>query len=546
MRLVIPPEKPEGYSKIKSSEPYVPADPDSVWDSDNGDNASQVVTKDQSHSHSGSDNASQVVTVTDSADEYEWGSLEISDTRIPLPLDRLPKGIAAFIRAASESLQVPPDLPFLLMLGVLSAATRGRIRVQPKHYDPGHIESCAIYAAVFMDPGERKTPILDLVAKPLREAEKDLIQESRPVVQQSEESHTRLSDRVKFTRGKCVKDPGNTDLQAEYDEAQSELNDFVPVVTPLLVVGDITPEKLPITMSEQGGSVALISDEGGTLKNFAGRFNDGNSNLDVVNQGFSGGQVRVHRVGGTAVVIEHAHLAVVLAVQPDVAREIKANKEMKDRGMLDRFLVAQPVSTVGDRKFRTDPIPEAVKDYWHAGIKSLVSVSSELLNSGDYRTLAVTPDSLALYENWWIITESRLGESGDLAKYKGWVSKCAGILPRVAALFALIENPQATQVETEHMESALSLWEYLLGQEQFVFGDPVTGSRAKVLAAVKELAQLGQSQFTARDIYWKLHAKPDLVKADLAHLQAANYVRQLPKQGTRSDKWESHPDLSTK
>ncbi len=542
-----PPEKPKGYGDIKSSEPQVPSDPDSIWDSDNGDNSSHVVTESQSHVQSASDNASQVVTVTDSAGEHEWGSLGISDTRIPLPLDRLPKGIAAFIRAVSESLWVPTDLVFLLMLGVMSAATRGRIRVQPKPYDPGHIEPCAIYAAVFMDPGERKSPTLALVVKPLREAEKNLIQESRISVRQSDESHIRLSDRVKLTRGKCVKDPGSIDLQAEYEEAQSELNDFVPVVPPRIVVGDITPERIATIMSEQGGSIALISDEGGTLKNLAGRYNNGNTNLDVVNQGFSGGPVMVDRVGREAVVIEHPHLAIVFAVQPDVAREIRANKEMKDRGMLDRFLVAQPQSFVGNRVCRTNPVPGTVSDYWHAGIKSLVSASSELLNAGEYRTLTVTPDSLALYESWWNNKEPRLGESGDLAEYKGWVSKCEGILPRIAALFALMENPQAEQVQGEHMEAALSLWPYFLGQVQFVFGNPVTGSQAKVLAAIKDL---GQPKFTLRDIHrkvqnqaWVKGDSANKIKAELTHLQAAGYVRNLPKQGTRSDEWEAHPGL---
>jgi len=231
-----------------------------------------------------------------------------------------------------------------------------------------------------------------------------------------------------------------------------------------------------------------------------------------------------------------------LAVQPDVAREIRANKEMKDRGMLDRFLVAQPDSLVGGRKFRSDPIPDVSRDYWHSGIRSLVSASSELVNAGQHRTLVLTPDSLALYEKWWISTEARLGESGDLAKFKGWVSKCSGTLPRIAGLFALIENPHATQVEAEHMRSALSLWEYLLGQFQFVFGSPVTGRTAKVLAVVKEFPD---SIFTVREIQRKKKFSSDEVKADLAHLRAGNYVRQLPKQGTTSDKWERNPALST-
>jgi len=99
-----------------------------------------------------------------------------------------------------------------------------------------------------------------------------------------------------------------------------------------------------------------------------------------------------------------------------------------------------------------------------------VAASSELLNAGQHRTLVLTPDSLALYEKWWISTEARLGDSGDLVEVKGWVSKCSGTLPRIAGLFALIENSQAALVGAEHMKSALSLWEYLLGQFQFVFG----------------------------------------------------------------------------
>ncbi len=251
----------------------------------------------------------------------------------------------------------------------------------------------------------------------------------------------------------------------------------------------------------------------------------------------------MHRVGRDPVLIKHAHLAVVLTVQPDVAREIRANSEMKGRGTLDRFLVAQPDTFMGQRAFNGALIPDAARNYWYSGIKSLVAASSELVNAGQHRTLVLTPDSLALYEKWWISTEARLGESGDLAEFKGWVSKCSGSLPRIAGLFALIENPHAAQVEADHMRSALSLWEYLLGQFQFVFGSPVTGSTAKVLAVVKELPD---SVFTVREVHRKLRKfSSDEVKADLAHLRAGNYVRQLPKQGTTSDKWERNPALST-
>lgn len=536
MRLT-PPEKPQGYSEI--GRPKVMT----VSDSDNGDKAPAVVTGTEIQALGEGDEARSVVTfgtVTEGESEYEWGELGVSDTRVPLPLNKLPKHLAEFVCAASESLQVPPDMVFLLMLGTMAAATRGRIKVQPKPYDPGHVEPCALYVAVFMDPGERKTPTLDLVTKPLREAETELIRESLLSVRQSEETFTRLAEQVKLARGKYVKDPGNVELQAEYDEAQNAQHNYVQVVTPHLIGGDITPERIPTIMSEQGGSFALVSDEGGTLKNLAGRYSEGGANLDAVNQGFSGGSIKVDRQGRERVVIEHAHLVIVLAVQPDVAREIKGNTEMKSRGLLDRFLVAQPQSFVGERKFRTDPVPAQVADHWHNSIRAVVAESTKLLGEGEYRTLAATPDSLSLYENWWNETEPRLGTEGDLAGHKGWVSKAEGILPRIAALFAVIESAQATQVEVRHMEAALSLWEYSLGQVQFVFGYPVTGSTAKVLAVIKEL---GQREFTVRQIHRKVKGEAERVKADLAYLQGAGNVRRLPMQGTRKESWETHPEL---
>jgi hypothetical protein len=98
-----------------------------------------------------------------------------------------------------------------------------------------------------------------------------------------------------------------------------------------------------------------------------------------------------------------------------------------------------------------------------------------------------------------------------------------------------------------HMQSAHALWDYWLGQIRYVLGDPVTGSTARVLAAAQKM---GTQEFTVREIHTKVQnqnwAKGDTankIKAELAHLARAGYVRHLPVEGTRSDRWELHPDL---
>lgn len=123
--------------------------------------------------------------------------------------------------------------------------------------------------------------------------------------------------------------------------------------------------------------------------------------------------------GQERVVIENAHLVIALAVNPDVVREIEGNTEMKGRGLLDKFLVTQPQSFVGGRKFRTDPVPAKVADHWHNSIRALITETTKPPGDGEYRTLTATPDRCSLYENSWNDTEPRLGTEGDLARYKG-------------------------------------------------------------------------------------------------------------------------------
>jgi len=537
-----PPPKPKAYSEIK-----VTRNPELTHsDSDNSDNHGAVVTHSISEQVTENDNHGAVVTVTVDSDEFEWGELPTTDTRIPLPLNALPEVIANLCESASKSLQVPPDLAFLPALAVLSGASRGRFAVQAK---PDHTEKVlALFTAVFMDSGERKSPTLALVDEPLREYEKELVKETSATVKESLQRQSFLERRVKICESKCAKAPDDSELQAEYDEARGELHNFVQAFSPRLIVNDITPEAMTSVMGQNGGNLTQLSGEGGFLKNLAGRYNSGTANLDGANQGYSGEPIRIDRLGRESVTIEPAHLAIGLVVQPHVLSEMKKSGEMKARGLLDRFLFAQPESWQGRRDYEnTEPIPARIRAAWNSKVKALVSESTAMLNAGEFRTLTLTPDSFRLHVQWNKETEPRLGHEGDLVPFRGWVSKYSGMVLRIAALFTLLENPHAQEVPEVHMQSAHALWDYWLGQIRYVLGDPVTGSTARVLTAAQKM---GTQEFTVREIHTKVQnqnwAKGDTankIKAELAHLARAGYVRHLPVEGTRSDRWELHPDL---
>ena len=66
---------------------------------------------------------------------------------------------------------------------------------------------------------------------------------------------------------------------------------------PRLVADDVTPEAVASLLAECGGSIAVVSAEGGVFDIIAGRYNGNIPNMDVWLKGHSGDMIRVDRKG---------------------------------------------------------------------------------------------------------------------------------------------------------------------------------------------------------------------------------------------------------
>ena len=125
----------------------------------------------------------------------------------------------------------------------------------------------------------------------------------------------------------------------------------------------------------------------GTL---AGRYSDGVANLDLVNSAHTGERVTVDRQGRDPVHLDAPHLALGLAVQPDVLRELQGNREMRSRGFVDRFLLAVPDSRLGSRDLDPAPLDDTVRDDWHGSVWRLLDAATERLDAGTVTALQLT------------------------------------------------------------------------------------------------------------------------------------------------------------
>ncbi|CAB4897704.1 MAG: DUF3987 domain-containing protein [Actinobacteria bacterium] len=509
---------------------YVPEKPD-AWDK----SAPQLQT-----THT---TGSEIVDIVDFVDaDGKVIPLPSFDSRLALPVEVLPELIREYVEATSEALQVEPDLPFSMIVPALSCATRGRFTV--KLPSAGFREPLSIYSLVLAKPGERKSPVLKQVMKPLWAFEKRLKESTRLSRAAQNERHEMLNGRVKHYRALVAKDPQNREAQAEQEQALADLESCKPISEPQLITQDVTPERLAGILFEQGESVGVFSAEGGSIATFKGRYNEGKANLDLINGAYSGDPVTVDRQGGKSLHLEEPHLAIGLAVQPDVWREMNASQEMRTRGFNDRWLVVYPLSRMGQRELQREPVPAHLQSLWDRKVTELFQRSTDLLNAGQRVELPLSPEAEAMYLSWWKDTEHRLGPDGDLAELSGWATKLTGTVGRSATAFSLLNDPHCVQVKGEDMAAAVGLAPYYISHAKYLHESHLAGGTEVILRKVKEMPG---PVFSTRDIHKRVEKQnrfktSESVSVELSALAHLGFLVKMPDEG-KSKKWKRHPLL---
>lgn len=280
----------------------------------------------------------------------------------------------------------------------------------------------------------------------------------------------------------------------------------------------------------------MMSDEGGIFDIIAGRYS-GSPNMEVFLKGHAGGRLRVNRQTRREYVDAPA-LTMGLAVQPDVLLDMGKIKGGKGRGLLGRFLYSLPVSTVGDRKVITDPVPEQTAATYSARV---IDLTLSLADWTDPAVIQLAPEAdaaLIAYqervEPWLKARGGRLGHISD------WAGKLVGATARMAALLHLAEhggNGYAHPVTEATMNAAIELGEYYTAHALAVFdamgADPVMGRARSVLDALRDN---GWEDVSRRDVFTVLSRSEVPTVADLepalALLEDHGYLRSYQPERT--------------
>jgi replicative DNA helicase len=422
--------------------------------------------------------------------------------RLPVfPVEALPQPLREMCEAVALETETPVDLAAMLGLAIIGAACSRRLEVESRN---GHVEPLNVYTLVVLPSGNRKTAVFRQMSAPLEAFERELQISVGPEIAAARATRDAEEKSLEALKRKAAGSGGDAKRQllAELGGLAADLEGRPVPTMPRLIVNDVTSEKLGLVLSEQGGRIAVLDDEGGLFDTMGGRYSkSGVANIDVWLKGHDGGDLRVQRLGRADFSVTGIAITLSMVVQPDVLRGLVAKPGFLGRGLLARILYALPASRVGTRNLDT-PVtsPETASAYARM-VRALLKRPDGLEKP---LRLMVSADAHADWLAFARSLESRRGPRGDLAHLADWASKLEGAVARIAALLHAAENPSdpsCTDITASVMKRAIQIGQYLIEHARAAFdemGLDIVTDRARRL--IDWLRQKNRISFSRRDV----------------------------------------------
>lgn len=467
--------------------------------------------------------------------------------------DLLPAWLGRYVAALAASTQTPVTMSALFALSVVSACAQRRYVVAPLGVDAGYTEPATFWSLSVAASGSRKSAIVDPLTRPLAAWEKRASDRMRREINTNASRRIVAESVIKRLQGQA----GKTDDPQERERLRQQIEDEQnampePLFAPRVFLDDSTVERLQGVLSEQGGRVAVLSDEGGLFNTIAGSYGGGaGPALDVLLKGHHGGSVRVERATRTAYV-DRAALVLGLMLQPDLLNDAAGSNRFRASGLMARFAYAIPGQVVGGRDVRAyTAIPADLQKEYEHEVDALLGDPME----GPHlppRMLPLADDAREAWLDYAQEIEHALAPDGELAAIVDWGAKLAGLAARIALLFELVTSgPGAELVCADSTQRAIALCRLLVPHAKAAFrllaADEADRDADAVLAWAVRTGL--RDEFKQSEVHLALRSrftKKERLIAALQRLQANGALRheQRKNQGARpSDVWHINPRL---
>lgn len=445
------------------------------------------------------------------------------------PIHALPGQLRAYVEAVAKAYQQTPDLAFAAALFNISVATRRAYRAYkfnvPMGEDDWH-ESLAIWTLVLLDSGERKTPVVNLISRPLTKWEERLQDEWRDSLEARSIAAKKAAQVLKSALDGKPTAGGYSlpESPAEWSDADhlfiEELKakeNEAKKPEPLVFCANTTPETVTSDLAENNGILAVKDDESTYFRNVGGRYANGGAETGPINKSYEEGSFPVRRRGqGASHRVRYAFLPTFIATQPETCAGIfsRSQSDMVASGFLWRFLIAMPPSM--DERDDYNPhsrhkVPKELQAWWEKSIMAVLQEAEKVKSRGTRRAIRTADEKTVHAFEVWDGEVKRMRRDPDYSHAKGALNKLAGNTLRIAANLTVFMGEKRISLKT--MEAAIEIGRYyaeqaritaayLLAHQDTKYAAPPTPhEEANLTAKVIEFVMAKESPLRALDTF---------------------------------------------
>ena len=242
--------------------------------------------------------------------------------------------VAKWIREAAEAKGAPIDYVVFSVISVLSSIIGNTRWVSPWN---GWAEPPVLWTMLIGLPSAGKSPAMDAVLKPLRDAEKPLRDAASAETAQwlEQVEIAKLADSAWKEAAKSIIREGGTP-----PDRPKEADPGVKPHIPRLVVNDSTVEQMGVILANQPRGILQMRDElAGWLMSMQ-RYKSGGNDRPFWLEAYGGRGYTFERVSRDALTIERLTIAVIGGIQQDRLKSLLFNAD--DDGLIARFIPIWP------------------------------------------------------------------------------------------------------------------------------------------------------------------------------------------------------------
>lgn len=476
------------------------------------------------------------------------------------PEAELPSTFAPYVADCSIRMQVPAEMVAVPLIISFGSVVGKRATVQPKANDSSWVEYGSLWGVSYAPPGFLKSPTMNAGLKFIEELERDAMLAHAGDMQtwESEERIRKIEHEARQKEAKKLVATGDT------IGARSLLDSDASVAQPKRVrhlIQDATPEaRIDILTDNPHGVMQALDEIDGLI---ASMRKDGyEAARSQMLQFFDGKQdYATDRVKeGRSSVAEAPRMSLYGGAQP--AKLEKYLHDIKrggnDDGFLQRLNQLGVIPTLSGNYTLTDTPPDKeAEEQARAVFKAMASSptqTNELSGRIVPRTLKFDPKAQAAFDKFLVSLENRIrkGEVGGVV-LASHVGKYRGTLPKLALVFALAENPAATQINMQSFRRANKFLIFLLEHAKRIYA---VESRGDIIGAHDLLARIRKGQlkdgFSVRDDIqrreWEGLRTAGEIEGALVILKEHGYIREVVTQtaGRPARTFAIHPSMSAK